>query len=804
MSDASTALRFGNIEVRPATREVLVAGRPAALGARAFDLLLALAERRDRVVSKNELLDVVWPGLVVEENNLQVHISSLRKLLGPQAIATIAGRGYQFTLDSQPAADAPAASPIPGAPPRLLTSFVGREAELQALDRLLGSSRLLSLTAIGGSGKTRLAIEFGRRVAQRYADGLWFVDLAPVISPDRVALEVARAAGIAEEANRPVEETLFRQVGSKRALLIVDNCEHVLDTCAALVGRLLAESEYLQVVITSREPLGVAGEQIIAVRPLSLPAPDVGRDLALASEAVQLFVDRARLVLPQFQVDSANAACVVEICRRLDGIPLAIELAAARLRVLSVEQIRDKLDDRFRLLTAGNRAVSRHQTLQAVLQWSYEHLAPDEQRLLRRASVFAGGWTLEAALGVAHQGDNEIELLDRLGHLVDKSLISVERRTDGSTRFGMLETVRQYAQGKLHDSDEATTAHDSHLDYFLGFAARCRAQIPIQSDAALALIDSELANLLAAHAWCDQPHVAPERGLELVSLVRRYWTERGQFALGRRVFEEALRRPGADRPTAARAEALFSLGQHLFFAGAEAMAPLDEAIALSRAQGNRLLTMYCLGILAVSLVYLGRLQEGRECAEEGVAIAREIGTSGDLSNALSKLEAVCRIEGRFDEAVAALEESSRLVPPGDADNQHVAVRKRARLAVIQGQLDLARSLLPGCIRRDLKIGASSHAFQDLDVCWQLATAWAEWTRAARIQGAAAASADRTGVLRNAEDDPYLVQFRDKPREALGQAAFEAAWNAGYALELPTALDEVLTWLEQPGTTELAS
>jgi predicted ATPase len=183
----------------------------------------------------------------------------------------------------------------------------GSRGELQALDRLLGSSRLLSLTAIGGSGKTRLAIEFGRRVAQRYADGLWFVDLAPVISPDRVALEVARAAGIAEEANRPVEETLFRQVGSKRALLIVDNGEHVLDTCAALVGRLLAESEYLQVVITSREPLGVAGEQIIAVRPLSLPAPDVGRDLALASEAVQLFVDRARLVLPQFQVRHAQS-----------------------------------------------------------------------------------------------------------------------------------------------------------------------------------------------------------------------------------------------------------------------------------------------------------------------------------------------------------------------------------------------------------------------------------------------------------------------------------------------------------------
>jgi len=401
----SSGFRFGRFEVRPTERQLLVDGVPASLGSRAFDVLTALIERRDRVVNKNELLDLVWAGMVVEENNLQVQINTLRKLLGPQTISTISGRGYRFVapvesgLTSAAEGGASAAVATPHNLPSERTHFIGRKAELSTCVRMLEDSRLLTFTGIGGSGKTRLAIELGRSLASRYPDGVRFADLSPLNSPDRVAFEVARAAAVIEERGRRIEDTLARQLAAKRMLLILDNCEHLLDPCAVLVDRLLDECEHLQVIVTSREALGVVGEQVVAVRPLSLPAPGAQVEAALTSEAMQLFVSRARLVAPEFELAAQNVNAAVEICRRLDGIPLAIELAVARLSVLSVDEIRRRLGDLFRLLTAGSRTVARHQTLQAVLQWSYEHLTPDEQLLLRRLAVFAGGVDARDGIG---------------------------------------------------------------------------------------------------------------------------------------------------------------------------------------------------------------------------------------------------------------------------------------------------------------------------------------------------------------------------------------------------------------------
>jgi non-specific serine/threonine protein kinase len=684
-------------------------------------------------------------------------------------------------------------------PPRLPTTFVGREAELAALARLLSTSRLLSLTGIGGSGKTRLAIELGRRVVERYADGVRFVDLAPVNSPDRVAPEVARAAGAEEERNRPIVDTLLKHVAARHMLLILDNCEHVVEACATLVERLLTESDHLQLVVTSREALGVAGEQIVAVRPLALPAPGADIEAALASEAVQLFVSRARLVLPDFEADGQDVEGVVEICRRLDGIPLAIELAAARLRVLSVAQIRDKLGDRFRLLTAGSRAISRHQTLEATLQWSYEHLAPDEQSLLRRASVFAGGWTLEAALAVAGLNEGEIDLLDRLGRLIDKSLIAVERNADGSTRFTMLETVRQYAQGRLRESGEAIAAHDAHLAYFLRFAAKASDQILIEFVATLARIDSEIANLMAAHAWCDQPHVPAERGLELVARLHRYWIERDQFNFGQQMFDQALRRGDVERPTLQRAEALLWLGQHLRVAGryAEALAPLIEALALARTHDDKNLLTCCLHNLSEAHLHLGGLEEARGHAEEAMEATRALGSRREVSFALDALAAVRRFEGRFDDAAAAYEEAKTLCPPGDLGNRHAYTRDLAYVAIAQSRFDYARKLLIDCIRMAQQYDVHFRNHRDLEVAAHLAAAHADWTRAARIRGAVDAAADRFGVARDVWGDPFLQTLRQKPRHALGDAAYEAAWQAGYQSDFAAALDEVLTWLGEP-------
>jgi predicted ATPase/DNA-binding winged helix-turn-helix (wHTH) protein len=793
----SSVLRFGRFEVRPSERRLLVEGAPVSLGSRAFDLLLALIDRRDRVVGKSELLDLVWPGLVVEENNLQVQVTTLRKLLGPEAITTVPGRGYRFTLTLRSVEpELPLSSRPSDALPRPLTSFVGREAELEVITGLLGTSRLLSLTGIGGGGKTRLAIELGRRVAQMHPDRVRFADLVPVTSPDRLAPEVARAAGVIEEPNRAIEETLVTQLARKRLLLILDNCEHLLDACAGLVERLLTGSEHLQVVATSREALGVSGEQIFAVRPLSVPAPGGRIEAALASEAVQLFINRGRLVLPEFALRAQNVAAVIETCRRLDGIPLAIELAAARLRVLSVEQIRDKLDDRFRLLATGSGTMSRHQTLQATLQWSYEHLTPDEQSLLRRASVFMGGWTLEAAIAVASQGESEIDLLDRLERLIDKSLFTVDRNSEGLTRYAMLETVRQYAHERLEESSEAAATHDAHLAYFLRVAADAQAQLPTQFVGALARIDSEIANLLAAHAWCNQPHVSPERGLELVTKLRRYWIERGRFALGRQVYLEALQRPGADRPTMQRAEAFFSLGQTLYFGGrpSEALAPLADALALAREHKDRTLTLQCLDKLAASHLTAGRLQEARAFIDEEITMVRATGAPHEICGALACLEVVCRFEGRLDEAGVAFEEAIRLLPQSDVSFANILTLNGARLAILQGQLAAAHKLLLECVRGLPKLDLPFHSQQGLEVAAHLAGACGEWTRAARIQGAASAAADRNGAVRNAWDDPLLAKAREKAREVLGDAAYEAAWKSGYAMEFASALDEVLSWL----------
>jgi tetratricopeptide (TPR) repeat protein len=505
-------------------------------------------------------------------------------------------------------------------------------------------------------------------------------------------------------------------------------------------------------------------------------------------------------VFADFEVNGQNVESVVEICRQLDGIPLAIELAAARLRVLSVDQIRDKLGERFQLLTGGKRAISRHQTLQATLQWSYEHLAPDEKRLLRGVSVFAGGWTIEAAMAVAGQGDSEIHLLDRLGRLINKSLITLEHKADGTTRFGMLETVRQYAQERLHDSGEVVAVHDAHLEYVLRFITEASSQIAVEFVATLGRIDSEIANLMAAHAWCDQPHVPAERGLQLAAKLGRYWIERDQFTLGQQVFDQALRRPGVERHTVQRAEALFSLGQHLCLGGrhAQALVPLLEALASARERNNRSLSVSCLHMLSGAHLHLGTLKEAREYAEEGVRVARAIGTRKDVSFALYALGAVCRFEGHFDDAAAAYEEAKLLVPQGDLGEEHVHNRSLACVAIAQGRLDYARKLLIECIRIAWQYDPHFRNHRDLEVATLLAAAYGDWARAARIRGAVNAAADRINVTRDVWGDPFLETLREKPRQALGDEAYDAAWKGGYALDFGTAHDEVLTWLAELG------
>jgi predicted ATPase len=361
---------------------------------------------------------------------------------------------------------------------------------------LLEHTRLLTLTGVGGSGKTRLAIELARSVSPTFPDGVWFVDLAPVAAPERVALTVATTLGVREESDRPILDTVCARLQGKRALLVLDNCEHLVAACAVFVEALLAHTANARVLATSRERLGVVGEQAAVVRPLGLAPSSADRNVREASEAVRLFVDRARLAVPEFVLASDTLSAVEAICGRLEGLPLAIELAAARVKVLSVDEINARLDDRFRLLTASNRTQPRHQTLRGVIDWSYEQLEPREQQVFRRLSVFAGGWTLAAATAVTASSD-EFETIELLSRLVDKSLVLVELGPSGRPRYRMLETVRTYARERLETAGEARESHERHLNFFIALAEP--ASRGLEAVAAFEVLDVELDNLMAAH-----------------------------------------------------------------------------------------------------------------------------------------------------------------------------------------------------------------------------------------------------------------------------------------------------------------
>jgi predicted ATPase/DNA-binding winged helix-turn-helix (wHTH) protein len=524
-TSTSARRRFGRFELVPHERLLLADGAPVALGARAFDLLIALADRPGTLMTKDQLLATVWAGVVVEENNLQVQISTLRKILGHSAVVTIPGRGYRFNLpvSSSDAGVTPSVEHQRGAAdpsdesrtsvartnlPLRLPSLYGRTEDIAAIAMLLREHAVVTITGAGGIGKTRVAQAVAQRIAMdetsAYPDGVWWVELAALTDPALVPSAVAQSMGIMMAGERPTAVALRSQIGAQRSLLVVDNCEHLAEAVAAFVESVMAGAPRLSVLLTSQETLKTTDEHVYRLG--GLKTPD-GTDVATAlqSGAVELFVARARAADPRFMLTAANLPPVIEICRRLDGIPLAIELAAARLPLLGIEGLRARLHERFNLLTGGARVVlRRHQTLRATLEWSHALLTPDEQTVFRRLGVFAGGFTLESAQHVASdERIDEWTLLDHLGALVDKSLVLAEG--DPIPRYRMLETARAYALERLADVDEmqATLRRHAHavltlLEPFEQYEWRWRADGAFVPAAKL-----EIDNLRAALEWTD-------------------------------------------------------------------------------------------------------------------------------------------------------------------------------------------------------------------------------------------------------------------------------------------------------------
>jgi predicted ATPase/DNA-binding winged helix-turn-helix (wHTH) protein len=531
------AISFEPFRLLAAQRLLLEGGKPVRLGSRAFEILAALVERAGEVVSKEELIARVWPQTFVDESNLKIQVSALRRALGDgqggrRYVVTVPGRGYNFVApvsleELARAAPSPAIAPAEVHNlPLAATRMIGREEAVATLVARLSRERLVTILGPGGIGKTTLALAVAERMIADYEHGVWLIDLAPLADPRLVPSAVATVLGLEIHTGDPLAG-LVAGLGDKRMLLLLDNCEHVIDAAAGLAAAVLSGVPRVDILATSREPLGVAGEREHRLGPLSSPEPSSGLTAAEAAAfpAVQLFVERVTGIVEDFALTDANAQPVVEICRRLDGLPLAIEFAAPRVEVLGVEGLAAGLNDSLPLLTARRRtSMPRQRTMRAVLDWSYGLLSEDEQRFFRTLGIFAGGFTVEAAAAVTiHTADTPYEALDRLADLVAKSLV-VADVGGAKPRFRLLDTTRAYAIEQVAGSGESERIARGHAEYYRRLFERAEGEAPARpADEWLADYAPEIDNLRTALDWAFSPGGGGSIGVALTAAAFPLW-----------------------------------------------------------------------------------------------------------------------------------------------------------------------------------------------------------------------------------------------------------------------------------------
>jgi predicted ATPase/DNA-binding CsgD family transcriptional regulator len=706
-------------------------------------------------------------------------------------------------------------------------------------------TRLLTLTGAGGSGKTRLALEVARDLLEAYPDGVWLVELAPLSEGALVPKAVAEALEVPERPQVPLADTLSDVLRDRQLLLVLDNCEHLLGATAQLVDKVLDSCPRVRILTTTREGLGVEGEIRWPVPPLSVPEPQgMPSSVELeAYESVRLFVERARGRDPSFSLTPENAPAVAEICRKLEGIPLAMELAAARVGTLSLEQTSERLTDSLKLLTGGGRTtVPRHRTLKGALEWSYELLSADEKKLFGSLSVFAGGWTLEASEVVgAGGGVEEGEILDLLSGLVEKSLVASRGGEQGGVRYRSLEPVRQYARAKLEEGDEAEHVRRRHAVFFLTLAEEAEPELWGPDDASwLNRLELEHGNMRVALSWALQ-RGEPELALRLAGALGWFWRGRGYYGEGRRWVEEALEKSSTtsatirakalgvasflavnqgdvDRAQAAAEEGLrlsteAGLGsvvtadfQNLLgdVAGIRgdyerATELLEEGLVLNRESGDGRAVAFTLANLAKVVVAQGDFKRAKELYEEGLVLSRELGGAEQLSAYLISLGYVYLLEGDLERATALNEEALELLRKrGRKDSLHVALDNLGWAALLQGDHERARSYYEEGLTICKELGDKMIASESLEgmACISASDGG---ERAAKMFGAAQALCEAVGYHHTPEEaalrEPYLATTRSR----LGEAAWEEALAQGRAMRLEEAIEYALSE-EEPSAT----
>ncbi len=751
---------------------------------------------------------------------------------------------FQLLHPDLPAEFAPLRSvevEIPNNLPWLPTSFIGREKQIGDIKTLLAGSRLLTLVGAGGCGKTRLALQVAAELLDQFPQGVWLVDLAPLTDASLVLQTIALVLGLREEPGKPAMLMLTDYLKPKRPLLLLDNCEHLIAETATTVEGLLRACPNVKILATSREGLNIAGESVYRVPSLTLPplpAPPpsslrgakAGEQLTLESliryEAVRLFLDRSRMIAPDFRVTNADVMVLAALCHRLDGIPLALELAAARTRSLSLEEINSRLDQSFRLLTGGSRtALPRQQTLQALIDWSYSLLTGREQALLCRLSAFAGGWTLAAAEAICSTEPlNSDAMLDLLTALVDKSLVLLERQESG-TRYRLLATMRQYAHDRLVDRGEDDDVRNRHRDYYLALAEAVEPKLMGAAQGAwLEHLETEHDNLRAALAWscnrqdedaatkCESPDRDSKAGLRLCGALWRFWAAHGYLREGRAWCAAALQADGAADRTSARAKALSGAGGLARIQGdyEAARSYYEESLAIEREIGNRPGIATSLNGLGLVAYNQGDYVAAQARHEESLAIRRVIGDRWGIALSLGNLGNVVHNQGDYEAARSYHEESLAIRQEvGDRQGTALSLAYLGHVARDQDDYAAAEAHYEEClkIRRQAGdrwgIASSLENFADLaaakihalnaqgDITSAAEQNSAALQRAARLWGAAQALRERMGAPLSPVDRAKQEREVAASRAKLGKAEWEAAWAEGLQMTQEQAVTYAL-------------
>ena len=680
--------------------------------------------------------------------------------------------------------------------PLQLSSFIGRDRELTEVRRLLKDARLVTLTGAGGVGKTRLALQVGDQLTDAYADGVWLVELAPVADPALVPQTVASALGVQEQPRRALTETLADWLEPRELVLLLDNCEHLVAACAGLVDALLAACPSLRILATSREPLHLAGEFAWRVPSLSLPDPKRLPPIERLTryDAIRLFVERAASIRSGFALTDRNAAALAQVCHQLDGIPLALELAAARVEVLTVEQLAARLDQRLSLLTGGARtALPRQQTLRATVDWSYQLLTEPERTLLRRLAVFASGWTLEAAEAICSgDGIDERVLLDLLAALVGKSLVQMEEK-DGEARYRLLETVREYAWEKLRESEDESVVRRRHLEWFLSLAQRAAREEGGPDMRAWAdRVATEHDNIRTSLEWSAAAGGDVEAGLRLVAAMRWLWAHRGYHREGRAWYSAFLAR--TQGRTAPRAWALNGAGYLALRQGdySAAMPLLEESRSICRELGDKTGVTAALVALGEVLYAQSNFRRGKLLLEEAVALAREIGDWHWLHDALSRLGDITYHIGEYPQALVCYQETLAVSQQhGFPHGIGSGLRGLGQLATVQGDYLRARALLEESLGQFIELKDKRCTPRCLQALAWVASGLGQAERVARLLGAAEALRKAVGL----EELPAVQADHEAAaaaRAALGETTFVARWAEGQSMTLAEAVDYALS------------